>query len=105
MVACGVYLSVGTIYTVWQSKTSPWWLAFGVSTRRAIFLDEKRPKNTRWTTIEAGKARIDKFGSVRFGRSRSAVSFPGLEASVASRAVYWANEGRFQVADPAGTAP
>ena len=105
LVACGAYLSIGTIYIVWQSKTSPWCLAFGVSTRRAIFLDEKRPKNTWWTAFATGKARIDRFGSVRFGKSRSAVSFPGLEASVASRAVYWANEGRFEVADSTGTAP
>jgi hypothetical protein len=103
LVACGTFLSVGIAHTHWKSKSSPWWISYGISTKRALQIDERRPKAIRSANLDRTAARISFLGSVRVGKSKSAMVFPGLDNSVARRAVYWVNEGRFRIDNPTGT--
>lgn len=92
-------------YAGWKSRDAPWLIHYGLTTGRALMVHCRKHQKSRVAQLERGEARIDWLGDVRFGRSRAMLAFPGLEVKDARRAVYWANEGRFQVADPAGTAP
>jgi hypothetical protein len=88
-------LSILFISTFSKSAASPWQVSYAISTKRAFLVDERKPSQFRSVDLELQKASLNLFGAVTFGPSRRPhLSFAGLGAGPAGRAVYWANTGR-----------
>jgi hypothetical protein len=98
------WLTVYMLRLAWISRLASWQDLYGVSTERALTIDGHKPGKIHSARLDRHKAGIDLFGSVRFGGSRTGLSFPGLDKQHARRAVYWANEGRFRIDGETGAA-
>jgi hypothetical protein len=92
---CALF-AIYLLLLAWKSRVSPWQDLYCVSSVRALRIDGHKPGKVHGTQLDRNQARVDWFGDVRFSRSRTGLSFPGLDDRDARRAVYWANEGRFR---------
>jgi hypothetical protein len=102
MVALLIWSTGYLFHTAWKIRVAPWAMLYGLTTKRALRIDVRKPDKILSTRLERGQVRIDLVGDVRFSRSRSGFAFPGLEERDARRAVYWANQGRFRADLPTG---
>jgi hypothetical protein len=91
-------ISLALILTiVWKAKRSPSTLYLGVSTCRALMIDGRKPHEVYSKPLDGNPARVDVFGTVWFGKSKTKPAFATLERPDADRAAYFANEGRFRI--------
>jgi hypothetical protein len=89
------------VQLVLRNQFSPFSYFFGISTERAVWIAGNKPSSVWSSPLDRNAAGIDWFGNVRFGSARFGVSFHGLKERHATRAVFWANEGRLRL-DKAG---
>lgn len=78
-----------------RAKRSPWVIAYAISTKRAIVLDERDPRDIREVDLDSYSARPGPSGQVRFGPTNKPKAISAnLRPRAAERAVYWATVGR-----------
>lgn len=81
---------------LWKAARSPWSNSFGITSHHSIVINGNKSGKLHRLKLEHNRAWLGPVRDVHFGKSSSALSFTTLKFSDAKRAVYWANEGRFQ---------
>ncbi|HLQ20278.1 MAG TPA: hypothetical protein VK146_14995 [Tabrizicola sp.] len=102
MLGFGAWTTIFGAIQAWKSKARPWTIYLAVTTKRALWMDSRKPDKIRSADVKPNLARIDWAGITRFDKSKSALSFTGIDHQDARRAVYWANQGRFRTDLPLG---
>ncbi len=105
MVGLGAWMTMFGAMQAWRSRARPWMIYLGVTTKRALWMDSRKPDKIRSADLKPNLARIDWAGMIRFDKSKSTLSFTAIDDQDARRAVYWANEGRFRADIPIGAEP
>lgn len=96
MIGFGAWMMVFGVAQAWKATKRPWTIYLAVTTKRALWMDSRKPDKIRSADLKPNLARIDWAGIIRFDTSKSALSFTWIDHHDARRAVYWANEGRFR---------
>lgn len=102
MLALGVWLTAFAAIQAWKSAARPWTISIAVTTKRALWMDSRKPDTVRSVTLQPRGAHIDWAGNIRFNKYKLSLSFTALDEADAARVVYWANEGRFHARSPIG---
>jgi hypothetical protein len=89
------FVAASMLLAFWRAlnvRYRPWVMAYGLTDRRALFVDEPNPKALSYIYLRLHPARLGPSGRVVFeGTTRS---FVGLDTQAAKRALHWATEVR-----------
>jgi hypothetical protein len=84
--------SLWSFWSVWRTTCRPWKITYGLSDRRAFFVDERSPKAFRYVYLRLNAPKLVNARSLAFdGQS---LAFVGLPPDAAARAFHWATTGR-----------
>jgi hypothetical protein len=84
--------SLWSFWSVWRATSRPWMITYGLSDKRAFFVDERRPKSFRYVYLRLNAPKLVNGRSLAFeGHS---LAFVGLPPDAAARAFHWATTGR-----------
>ncbi len=79
-------------WKAWNARFRPWTLAYGLTDRRALFVDKPSPKAHHYIYLRLHPAKPGPSGCLSFeGTTRS---FIGLDDQTTRRALHWATDGR-----------
>ena len=79
-------------WSAWRASYRPWMITYGLSDRRAFFVDERRPKAYRYLYLRLSVPKFVHERSLAF--EGETLAFVGLPPGVAARAFYWGTAGR-----------
>jgi hypothetical protein len=88
----------------WKAEHRPWIIGYAISTKRALLIDESRPKDFRYIYLHLHPPKLEPSGILGFeGETHG---FVGLDRQSAARALYWATDGQLAVSkDQSGSTP
>jgi hypothetical protein len=84
--------SLWSFWSVWQASYRPWMITYGLSDRRAFFVDERRPKAYRYLYLRLSAPKLLHARSLAF--EGETLAFVGLPPGAEARAYYWGTAGR-----------
>lgn len=84
------------LWSGWKAKHRPWLTTYAISTSCAFLIDESHPRDFRYIYLRLHPPKLSPKGVLGFdGKDKS---FAGLDDQSATRALYWATEGRLALA-------
>jgi hypothetical protein len=84
--------SLWRFWSAWRAAYRPWMITYGLSDKRAFFVDERSPKTCRSVYLRLNAPKLVNARSLSFdGKS---LAFVGLPPYAAARAFHWATKGR-----------
>lgn len=81
-----------SFWSAWRATYRPWMITYGLSDRRAFFIDDGRPKAYRYIYLRLAPPKLVQGKRLTF--DGGTLAFVGLPTEVAARAFYWATTGR-----------
>lgn len=84
------------LWSGWRAKHRPWLITYAISTSRALLMDESHPSDIRYIYLRLHPPKLSPKGVLGFDGEDN--NFAGLDDQSATRALYWATEGRLALA-------
>jgi hypothetical protein len=84
--------SLLSFWSAWRATHRPWMITYGLSDRRAFFVNERRQKDYRYLYLRLSGPKLVRARSLAF--EGGTLAFVGLPPEEAARAFNWATTGR-----------